>query len=404
MSQQKGLQLRTDYLVPFFHSNTRTEFRIMSQDKILLTNMRLCDFGAVITDPLQVADYVRGAGVYALIKNIYLYSGAVLIDQMRDCSKYMAIKNMKASSADIYDLNQRLLCSNNVLEVSNSGENPELATAVDMNEPTNQLLGRVPLSQIFGLLRSIETFNMWNDIRLVIEYNTDPNTIFGDYPTAPRPAAGEWTINTPLLATDELVVDEAGRDAMMKAGRSVSVVFQQVERERWYVPNNQTYYSQRLRAFDTRILSSLVVQTLDQAGLPDDQLGFNYSSQIVGEKLNLVVNGKKLLPYQGADTPNKKTAMFQDSFGSHICFTAENDTLNVGEAEVQAAYGDYATELLGKLSFFGCDVMNRIATLDVEYTRADVGDPLPELELWAFGMVSLYLKKDASGKIVMGYA
>lgn len=397
MSQAKGLQLRTDYLVPFFHSNTRTEFRIMSSDKIVLSNMRLCDFGAVLGMALPTS-YIRTAGLYSLIKNIYLYSGSVLIDQMRDCSKFMAIKNMKSNSADIADLNQRLLCSNNILKPVDAPLSPETAESVEMNAPSNQLLGRVPLSQIFGLLRSLDTFNMWNDLRLVIEYETDVNNVF----QTPRPENGQWTINTPLLATDELVVDEAGRDAMMKAGLNVQVIFQQIERERWYIPALQGYYSQRLRAFDTRTLSNLVIQTLD--GTVHAQLGRNYSTAVLGEKINLVVNGKKLLPYQGADSQQKKLAMFQDSFGATICFTGENDILNLGEDQVAQTYGDDALALLGELSFFGCDVMNRINSLDVEYTRVQpVGVQLGELELWAFGSVSLYLKKGADGKIVMGY-
>lgn len=398
MSQAKGLQLRTDYLVPFFHSNTRTEFRIMSSDKIVLSNMRLCDFGAVL-GTASPTSYVRTAGLYSLIKNIYLYSGSVLIDQMRDCSKYMAIKNMKSNSADISDLNQRLLCSNNILKAVDAPLSPETAESVEMNSPSNQLLGRVPLSQIFGLLRSLDTLNMWNDLRLVIEYNTDVNDIF----QTPRPDPSQFSINTPLLATDELVVDEAGRDAMMKAGLNVQVIFQQIERERWYIPALQGYYSQRLRAFDSRTLSNIVIQTLDEEDV-HAQLGRNYSLAVLGEKINLVVNGKKLLPYQGADSQQKKLAMFQDSFGATICFTGENDILNLNEQEVAQTYGDDALALLGELSFFGCDVMNRINTLDVEYQRTQPdGVQLEELELWAFGSVSLYLKKGADGKIVMGY-
>jgi hypothetical protein len=94
--------------------------------------------------------------------------------------------------------------------------------------------------------------------------------------------------------------------------------------------------------------------------------------------------------------------MFQDSFGSIICFTGENDQLNPAQ-DTQDYYLENAQDLLGKLSFFGCDVLNRINTLDVEYTRA-AGDVDPaQLELWAFGALSLYLKKSADGKIVMGY-
>lgn len=393
-----GLQLKTDYNVPFFHSNTRTEFRIPSADKIILTNMRLVDFGAVLGAGELPASYCIVSGVYSLIKNIYLYSGSVLIDQMRDCSKYMSIKNQKSTSADMFALNQRLLCSNNVLEAVGNINDPELSQQVEMNQNTNQLLGRIPLSQIFGLLRATDTFNMWNDLRLVIEYNTATSEIF-QANNGVRPA--NWSINTPLLATDELVVDQQGRDAMMKQGREVSLVFQQVDRERWYIPANSNYYSQRLRAFDSHTLSNLLIQTRTAA--VDDQLCTAYSQAIAGEKINLVVNGKKLLPYQGADTPNKKLAMFQDSFGATVCFTGENDILNVAE-DTEDYYLDEAHALLGKLSYFGCDVLNRINTLDVEYTRfvdPDVDAPL--LELWAFGSVSLYLKKSADGKIVLGY-
>jgi|694.fasta_scaffold71198_3 hypothetical protein len=393
-----GLQLKTDYNVPFFHSNTRTEFRIPSSDKIILTNMRLVDFGAVLGGMEEPTSYSRVSGVYSLIKNIYLYSGSVLIDQMRDCSKYMSIKNQKSTSADIYALNQRLLCSNNVLEPVGNINDPELSDQVEINANTNQLLGRIPLSQIFGLLRATDTFNMWNDLRLVIEYNTAATDIF-QANNGNRPV--NWTINTPLLATDELVVDQAGRDAMMKQGREVSLVFQQIDRERWYVPADSNYYSQRLRAFDSHTLSNLVIQVKDNA--VDDQLCTAYSYAIQGEKTNLVVNGRKLLPYQGADTPNKKLAMFQDSFGGTICFTGENDILNPAQG-VADHYLDNAEELLGKLSYFGCDVLNRINTLDVEYTRfVDPDAGAGQLELWAFGSVSLYLKKSADGKIVMGY-
>ena len=397
MATTQGLQLRTNYLVPFFHNNTRTEFRVQSDDKVILSNMRLCDFGisSVVSDA-NTCNYIRQAGLYALIKNIYLYSGSVLIDQLRDCSKYMAIKNMKATSADIYDLNQQLLCSNNVLEPVQAVD-PEYPDQVDLNINTEKLIGRLPLTQIFALLRATDTFNMWNDLRLVIEYNTQAAQIFQtEYPNS-------WTINTPLLGYDELVVDEAGRDAMMKQGKAVTLVYSQTERERWYVPQAAGYYSQRLRAFDSKTLSSVVIQTLIP-NVPDEYLGFSYSISSVGEKINLVVNGKKLLPYTGASTPNQKLAMFNDSFGQTICFTGENDNLDTDQAELVNVYGPIATDLLGRLSFFGCDVLNKINTLDVEYTRdtSIIGNTV-ELELWIFGQVQMYLKKDATGKIITGY-
>jgi hypothetical protein len=396
MATTQGLQLRTNYLVPFFSDNGRTEFRIDSSERIILSNMRLCDFGVsnVVTDANQT-NFVRGAGLYALIKNIYLYSGSILIDQMRDCSKYMGIKNLKSTSADMYDLNQLLLCSNNVLEPYQAID-PDYPDQVELAPTTQKLIGRIPLSQIFALLRATDTFNMWNDLRLVIEYNTDANAIF----QSNQPQS--WTINTPLLGYDELVVDEAGRDAMMKEGKAVTLVYSQVERERWYIPLGASYYSQRLRAFDGKSLSSVIIQTL-APNLPDEYLGYNYSLAIPTEAFNLVVNGKKLLPYTGTSMPNQKLAMFNDSFGGHICFTGENDTLS-DAANLVDVYGPIAQELIGKMSFFGCDVLNKITTLDAEFSRDTtyVGNNA-ELEMWIFGQVQMYVKKGADGKVMTGY-
>lgn len=397
MASTQGLQLRTNYLVPFYSDNQRTEFRIDSSERIILSNFRLCDFGVTNVDTdANTTNYVRGAGVYSIIKNIYLYSGSVLVDQLRDCSKYMGIKNMKSSSADMYDLNQLLLCSNNVLEPFQAVD-PEFPEQVELNNNTEKLIGRVPLSQIFALLRATDTFNMWNDLRLVIEYNTQASMIFQ------TPYPNGWAINTPLLGYDELVVDEAGRDAMMKEGKAVTLVYSQVERERWYIPQNASYYSQRLRAFDGKSVSSVIVQTL-LPNVPDGNLGFNYSQSVPTEAFNLVVNGKKLLPYGGVVSPNQKLAMFNDSFGGTICFTGENDVLNTDEADLPNAYGPTCISLLGRLSFFGCDVLNKITTLDAEFSRDTTypGNGV-ELELWMFGQVQMYCKKGADGKIMTGY-
>jgi hypothetical protein len=232
----------------------------------------------------------------------------------------------------------------------------------------------------------------------VIEYNTNANDIFVNQ--GGRPAA--WTVSTPLLSYDELVVDEGGRDAMMKQGKAVTLTYSQVERERWYVPQNSAYYSQRLRAFDDKTLTKVVIQTLENE--VDDYLCKNYSLAVLGEKIQLNVNGKKLLPYQGAFLQNQKTAMFHDSFGGHICFTGENQDTNTNGV-VDDIYGDGQSDgLLGQLSFFGCDVLNKITNLDVEYARdTAVAGQTAELEMWIFGEVNMYCKKDATGKISIGY-
>jgi hypothetical protein len=400
------IQTKTNYEVPFFHSNTRTEFRIASADKVVLSNLRLCEFGcssvvAVGTAPNE-ASYVRGAGLYALIKNIYLYSGTVLIDQMRDVSRFMGFKNLIMTSAEAEDLNRFLVCSNTAVGLS-TGFDDE-ANRVEYSQELNKLIGRLPLSQIFSLLNATDFFNSWNDLRLVIEYNTDVRDIFEKQSSLLRPAS--FTVNTPLLAFDELVMGLNERDVMLKEAKQVKLAYEQVERERWYVPANQPYYSQRLRAFDEKIVSRIVVQT----GLTNqfsDSMGRSYSKAVLGEKINFVVNGRKFLPYQGADTPAKKLAMCLDSFGDILTFTGQNDI--IAEDNIPFVY-DNSTQSTAEgtngMSLLSCDILNRINTLDVEYARdtTEMGiSTTVELEMFAFGAVSMYLVKNADGSIQTGY-
>jgi hypothetical protein len=99
-----------------------------------------------------------------------------------------------------------------------------------------------------------------------------------------------------------------------------------------------------------------------------------------------------------------KLAMFNDSFGQVVCFTGEADEVETDQAELVNTYGPIAQELLGKFSFFGCDVLNKINTLDVEFSRdTAIAGNGGELELWCFGQVQMYLKKDATGRVMTGY-
>lgn len=400
------IQTKTNYEVPFFHSNTRTEFRIASADKVVLSNLRLCEFGVSKVTPVGTnpdeASYVRGAGLYALIKNIYLYSGSVIIDQMRDVSRFMGFKNLIMNSAEAEDLNRFLLCSNSAVGLSTGFD--EEANRVEYSQQLNKLIGRVPLSQIFSLLNATDFFNSWNDLRLVIEYNTDVRDIFSNAGNLIRPAS--FTVNTPLLAFDELVMGLNERDVMLKEAKQVKLAYEQVERERWYVPANQPYYSQRLRAFDEKIVSRVVVQT----AIPNsfsDSMGRSYSKAVLGEKINFVVNGRKFLPYQGADTPAKKLAMCLDSFGDVMTFTGQNDI--IAEDNIPEVYDNSTQSTLegsNGMSLLSCDILNRVTTLDCEYAR-DVTimgvSTNVELEMWAFGAVSMYLVKNADGTVQTGY-
>jgi hypothetical protein len=193
---------------------------------------------------------------------------------------------------------------------------------------------------------------------------------------------------------------------MLKEAKEVKLTYEQVERERWYVPANQPYFSQRLRAFDEKIVSRLVVQTAITNGI-SDTMGRSYSKAVLGEKINFVVNGRKHLPFQGADTPNKKLAMCLDSFGDLMTFTGQNDI--IAENNIPEVYSnDTQATLEGNngMSLLSCDILNRVNTLDCEFARdisVDGVSTSVELEMWAYGAVAMYLVKNADGTVKTGY-
>ena len=84
----------TKYIDPVYHSTSRTEFHIDSDNNVLFPDFRLLNVG-VTSNNADVL--IKTMGVLAIFKQVTLYSNNEILDQMRECGKWL---NFSALSND----------------------------------------------------------------------------------------------------------------------------------------------------------------------------------------------------------------------------------------------------------------------------------------------------------------
>lgn len=384
--------LKTVVLEASSHSNSKSVFRIPSQDKLIMPELRLCNFGVVTGGSATGSEkFCYGQGVYSLIKAVRLYSNNVLIDQCQDCSRYMVLKNLAGSSSYIFDVKQKTLCSNVNMQ---DAYNDQGLTGFKLL--TNKLLGRIDLSDCLPFLSSVVAlYNMPGELRVEVEYNSDIPTIFSDDGNS-ADAAFVFNVNQPTL----LYTQETDDKAISMAAKEMPSKFMWATWEREFVQglgNNQVNVP-RVRAFDNKFVDVLLIQKILN-GAAHPKLGYGYSHALVGEKSNYVVNGSKQLLFSGHDSHAKASAQVADMLGDLVIpFNAwDNMAANADNIMVD----DFAT-INGKLSWNAIQLSRVINRLDIEmsFTQPNAGDTC---DLWVWGRVFKFAVKDDKGNWMVGY-
>lgn len=381
----------THILDPIYHSNKRTEFRIPSDGRVLLSGLRLVDFGAMNAKDNAgqaiEAYYLQASGILGLIRQITLLSNNQVLDQLRDASKYLTFKNLQQTNETLKNLNQYMVKS--TLLVENTGDD------IDMNAPldntVNGLQGRLNLGAVFPMLKATNTLANVHDLRLVIEYNQSASDIFVN---ATQPAS--FDISEPALLVDELLGSNA--DSVSK---ELNIAFPAVEVERINVPQHTGLQSvnNRLKAFDNKVLHSLVIMTDPDSA--NDVLGHNRSQPQPNERYQFTLNGRKLLPLTGIDSVNRKLAMVSDSVGTF--FALQGSQYPTMSAAKQAFYVGSANDILNENSYAVVDVFATCNELVFEYQRDNGATQMSVADMYVFGRVEKYVKKDKAGRLTLGY-
>ena len=372
---------------PSFHSNKRTEFKLYNKGRFYSPNLRLVDFGVTNIQGGVNPNFCILGGLNSIIKQISLYFNDILVEQVKDASQYLSIKNIVKPNYTVFrDMNNNVVCSSIILDRSQENQNE-----LKLIKGTSKLTGVLYLSEIFNILSTIETAKSLladiNEIRVSIEYESDVNKVFSseNLPTG-------FSISQPSIIYTELF-----NVPNMSSDWQYSV--DNVESERFILQGTNNKQSIRVRAFDGKTVTKLLFQNLPNNQV-SELLGYQYSQKLVNEKVNFMVNNAVLLNFQGFDNEAKKLVLTAKSMGDHfspLLSAMENFNLEA----FQETYDDRLASLASKLSYLSVDLNRKIDRLDYEVSWAGQGED--SVTVYAYGLVRKVVNKSGD-KIVSMYA
>jgi hypothetical protein len=387
--------LRTVVLEPSSHTNTKTVFRIPSAGKVLMPELRVCNFGAVTGGTADGDEtYNYGQGIFSLLKAVRLYANNILIDQCQDCSRYLVLKNLNSTTNYCYDVKQLTLCSNVNME-------DEYVTGFSGLKPiVSKLLGRLDLSDVLPFLNAVPMLYNMPELRIELEYNSDVESVFSADGNS-GDAGFTFGVNMPtMLYTQEM---DEGKIADVKGDMPKTVAWFTWEREFVQGMQNELTNVPRVRAFDSKFVDKLVVQKLfnSAAGGQNPRLGFGRSDALGSEKINYLINGSRALMFNGHDLSARRSAQVSDLLGPIVTpFNAWDITC----AATQDIMFPSMFELTGSLSWDAISVGKVINRLDLEIFFDDdrIGAD-DSVDVWVWGACLKFLNITDKGQIVVGY-
>ena len=291
MSNLYNSDISTRVLEPVNHSNNRSEFRL-DNDSCYLSNLRLINVGGTTTvsaDDQPNANFAQGPR--AIIKQIELYSGNQLLDQivsMNDWDIYKSILSsndqQQSAGCALRNTNWGFTSEGNASWATppvNPRQNDYYTVARDYLQTTRNLPAAanassdawVSLQEVFAFLNSsihLPT-GILRDLRLVIIYNS----VSGMSLVSDKNDITSFTPTRPLLVADE-VNPGPMFDSFIKSYRGVN--YTPVEGDRVMIPavplasladtesgnNLESQSSHLLSGFTGKYVEKLVLMTQGQ--------------------------------------------------------------------------------------------------------------------------------------------
>lgn len=365
-------KFKTHVLDTHYFDQSRCEFRIPS-NKVIASNIRLTDVKCLTSNDAK--QFSVNMGAYGLIQRITLFNDNVEVSSLNNVGEWMGFFNTMKSN-ESYDLNLPLSMAN--LQITNDNDIHEklkrednypkyyTLSNVSTNLQTSALLDLRPSLQYLLATPVLDTRQMKN-VRIVIEWVPLTKRITNDTIVS---------ISKPTLTFDELI----DPNDISKVPNKPVVNYVQLDSETIQVSDitsNSTpqLVTQRLRGFDNKsCLRSVMISKSSDTNFNTGVLDGN-SMAFLNEKYQLTVNGQKLFPYSGVDSPAKKLAMVEDSWGKQLVCTGLNLPTLVSK-------GDCLDDSLvkDKQSYFGCKLNTRIDEMQLDYQRTSGSAPMANNE------------------------
>jgi hypothetical protein len=171
--------ISTFELEPSTFTQSRCEFRLPT-DQVILQNIRIANFGLSSSAAGCQLTYANSAGVYQVIRNIYLYHDNQVIAQVRGTDEWMSFKNLLSDNDA--NLNKNIWTRKNQqgyklaeggIECNDNAPSSTISTVA--NQPS-----LLDLSHVMDFLENVGYLNTntMRKLRLVMEFNSlDPEEL-----------------------------------------------------------------------------------------------------------------------------------------------------------------------------------------------------------------------------------
>jgi hypothetical protein len=398
----------------FDQSKYRSEFRL-TPDKLYLSNMRILNLGLTA---LEVGEkrynLVNGAG--AVIKNIYLYDGSVILDKIinfGDFSAFQAYNHTNQYNSDVGKVLQR----NGLGFVYEKEPNPlngesypitikeTFPNCPHIPRATQEVsaMGFLNLREVFPLLKGAGGLQylhtgLFKNLRVVIEYNIAGSAV----------GAGVGDVigtTLPILVADS-IEDSKVAEKWLSEFKGQSWISNEVESVN--VPASTTVGTQEIKFRLTGALNKTVNYMLVQkkgTTAVSALYGSHGSETQIDEVIQITVNGSNILPNEGVTSPSQRLAMLHDTFSTLNTHTCAASLPMFDAQEFVEDYGDR----IGRLDYFGCIVNKKTTSLDLLYSRLISTDEAVEprfrqgLTLNVFYGIVKQIVKDGKGSYTVMY-
>lgn len=424
MSLLYGSNVKTHYIDPVFNrSKQRVEFRMPVENGLYLSNMRVMNIGITVDEEAQddLRRYNFMVGSLGCIKNIYLYDGKQVLDQLLNFQQVEAFRNLNKSNGTNTDSKKVMKNHGLGYIVQDAGydENtdtpfPNIYLIDEFNKTQRNLRphsdesttpkGYLNLQDVFPLLKNLQYVDgvVFKNLRVVMELTTK-NVLaqFGN---------GNLVDTTqPLLAVDEILNEKLHQQV---TSNFTSVLWNAIEQETVFLPeqiggvgNKKQRSVFQLKGFDNKTVNSLFLQkeAINFNSVFFGQLG---SEEMFHEKVQFVLNGSNLLPEEGLTASNQKLAMLTASFGNFNTILGSQTTGLIAQDNLMT----FPVQRVSHHSYVGLMLnMAKVQELQLNYERdlVDIdnnslgGYYIQALRLNVFAQVQKAIVKTSTGYQVM---
>ncbi len=379
-------------------SNKLVEFKL-NPNTGYYSNLRIANLGVKVA----AKNYNRLAGVYGVLRAVYLYDGRRELDSLREANRYLGFANLlyknevnqsekhKLTKSKLgYSIDDNKNIAQRFVADNNNGDTD--ATVATSNEGDETRLGYLDLKQALPLLTEMNylSTNTFKNLRVVLEFESDRAKVLTNN-------ANAFTVPPPILIADE-EQDPANRMSLEKEMKSA--VWNCVEHDQVQVPASlsvngdadtravEQTVSKKVDGFNNKNVSRVVIMKAraDPANYVNannvEGYGALSSQAMHKEKLQVTLNNKTLFSgNDGIDNEGYKACLLSMTFGN--VNLAPYDNLECVGSDSPVANSEHKTGVrplvankqaheVGQSNYIGFSIEDMVQDLQITYKRTNV--------------------------------